>query len=70
MTGRLAGLLLGFAFGIVWATLGFGVVLLCSLLAFVGWLMGGVAQGSINLANIWQDLQGQGHGARGERAPV
>jgi hypothetical protein len=59
MSGSLVGLLIGFALGIIWVLLGFGAVLLCAVLALLGWFIGAVAQGRINLTNVWHSLQEQ-----------
>ena len=57
--GAFVGLMIGFAFGVVWLTLGFGPAVLCLFLAAVGWFIGALFQGRISLANLWHDLQGQ-----------
>jgi hypothetical protein len=53
------GILVGIALGVIWVTLGFGAVVLCGALAFVGWFVGGVAEGRISLSEVMQDLQGR-----------
>lgn len=59
MSGSLIGLLIGLALGIIWVLLGFGAALLCAALALVGWCIGAVAQGKIDLAHLWHSLQEQ-----------
>jgi LytS/YehU family sensor histidine kinase len=59
MSGSLVGLLIGLALGIIWVLLGFGAALLCAVLTLVGWFVGAVAQGKINLTNVWRSLQEQ-----------
>ena len=59
MSGQVAGIFIGIALGVIWITLGFGAVLLCVVLGIVGWVAVGVAQGTIHLGDIMQDLQGR-----------
>jgi hypothetical protein len=59
MSGQVAGIFIGIALGVIWITLGFGAVLLCVLLGIVGWIVVGVAQGTIHLGDVMQDLQGR-----------
>jgi hypothetical protein len=59
MSGQAMGIFVGIALGVIWVTLGFGAVALCALLGFVGWIAVGVAQGSIHLGDVVQDLQGR-----------
>jgi hypothetical protein len=59
MSSRTVGLILGFAVGVVWAVAGFGAALLAGVLAFVGWVIGGVVEGRINVVALWEDLQGR-----------
>jgi hypothetical protein len=59
MSGQVVGILIGIALGVIWVTLGFGAVALCALLGFAGWIVVGVAQGSIHLGDVVQDLQGR-----------
>jgi hypothetical protein len=59
MSGQVVGAFIGIALGVIWITLGFGAVLLCVLLGIVGWIVVGVAQGTIHLGDIMQDLQGR-----------
>lgn len=57
------GLLLGLVFGIVWMWLGFGQAVLIVALGLLGWLIGmavsSIAAGNLNLADIWDDMQGR-----------
>ena len=55
----MAGIFIGIALGVIWITLGFGAVLLCVVLGILGWIVAGVAQGTIHLDDIVQDLQGR-----------
>jgi hypothetical protein len=59
MSGQVAGIFIGIALGVIWITLGFGAVLLCVVLGILGWVVVGVAQGTIHLGDIMQDLQGR-----------
>jgi hypothetical protein len=59
MSGQMAGIFIGIALGVIWITLGFGAVLLCVVLGIVGWFVAGVAQGTIHLGALMQDLQGR-----------
>ncbi|PZW36853.1 hypothetical protein EI42_01039 [Thermosporothrix hazakensis] len=59
MSGRTAGLLFGFGLGVVWMWLGFWPAVLTLILGVIGWLIGGVAEGKVNLADVWSDLQGR-----------
>jgi hypothetical protein len=59
MSGQLAGIFIGIALGVIWITLGFGAVLLCVVLGIAGWVVAGVAQGTIHVGDVLQDLQGR-----------
>lgn len=59
MTAHTLGLVLGFALGVVWVAFGFGAALLVAVLAFIGWLIGGIVEGRINVVTLWEDLQGR-----------
>jgi hypothetical protein len=59
MIGQIVGAVIGIALGVIWITLGFGAVLLCVVLGIVGWIVAGVAQGTIHLGDVVQDLQGR-----------
>lgn len=63
MSGQIAGAVIGIALGVVWVTLGFGALLLCVVLGILGWFVAGVAQGTIHVGDILQDLQGRRHEA-------
>jgi hypothetical protein len=55
----MAGVVIGIALGVIWITLGFGALLLCVVLGIAGWVVVGVAQGTIHLRDVMQDLQGR-----------
>ncbi|HEX3269252.1 MAG TPA: hypothetical protein VHR15_01290 [Ktedonobacterales bacterium] len=59
MSAQVVGIFIGIALGVIWITLGFGAVLLCVVLGIVGWVVAGVAQGTIHLGDVLQDLQGR-----------
>ncbi len=59
MSARVKGLAIGLVFGIMWAAFGFGAALLAGFLAITGWLVGGMVEGRINIAEVWDDLQGR-----------
>jgi hypothetical protein len=59
MSAQMVGIFIGIALGVIWITLGFGAVLLCVVLGIVGWFVAGVAQGTIHVGDIIQDLQGR-----------
>jgi hypothetical protein len=59
MSGQMAGIFIGIALGVIWITLGFGAVLLCVVLGILGWVVAGVAQGTIHFGDVMQDLQGR-----------
>ncbi len=48
------GLILGLVLGYLWLTRGFGFALLLGVLALVGWLIGKVISGEINLEAVRQ----------------
>jgi hypothetical protein len=59
MTPRLISMMLAFGLGVVWVVAGFGAALLVAVLTALGWLIGGVIEGKINLVTLWEDLQGR-----------
>ena len=59
MTPRVVALFVGLVLGIVWMTLGFGAAFLTGTLALVGWFIGSLIEGTINLADVWRSLQGR-----------
>ena len=59
MPASVIGIFIGLVLGIVWMALGFGAVLLTGLLALIGWFIGGVVEGRINVVELWNDLQGR-----------
>ncbi|GAC1556338.1 MAG: hypothetical protein NVS2B7_31940 [Herpetosiphon sp.] len=46
------GLILGLVLGYLWLTRGFGFAVLLGVLALLGWLVGKLVSGEINLAAI------------------
>jgi hypothetical protein len=62
-SARTIGLAVGAMLGIVWAWLGLGAVLLVGVLAIAGWFIGGVVggatEGTVNLGDVWNDLRGR-----------
>ena len=64
MSGKVIGLLVGLVLGIVWMWLGFGAAVLVGFLGLVGWGIGWfvsrVTQGTVNVADLWQELLGRG----------
>jgi hypothetical protein len=59
MSGQQVGIFIGIALGVIWITLGFGAVLLCVVLGIAGWIVAGVALGTIHVGDVLQDLQGR-----------
>jgi hypothetical protein len=59
-SARTIGLLLGFAFGVVWMWLGFGAAVLAGLLGLLGWFVASVAAsaaaGHVDLGTLWNDM--------------
>ncbi len=58
-SARTLGLLLGFAFGVVWMWLGFGPAVLAGVLGLLGWLVASVlasTAGHMDLETLWNDL--------------
>lgn len=57
------GLMIGLVLGIVWMWLGFGPMLLTAALGLLGWLVGAVvgrvAAGELNVADLWGILLGR-----------
>ncbi|HEX6540741.1 MAG TPA: hypothetical protein VF040_03225 [Ktedonobacterales bacterium] len=60
LSPRTTGLLVGFAFGVVWMWLGFGPAVLAGFLGLLGWFVGSVvasaASGRLDLATFWNDV--------------
>jgi len=59
MTPRVIGIGVGLVLGIVWISLGFWAALLAGGLALAGWFAGSLIEGTINLADLWNDIQGR-----------
>jgi uncharacterized membrane protein YqaE (UPF0057 family) len=59
MSARMMGIAIGFGFGVVWIALGFGAAVLAVVLALLGWFIGAVIEGKIDLSAVWYDLQGR-----------
>lgn len=63
MSGKFIGLFVGLILGIVWMWLGFGAAVLVGFLGLIGWCIGWfvsrVARGSVNVADLWRELQGR-----------
>ncbi len=56
---RTTGLLVGFAFGVVWMWLGFGPAVLAGFLGLLGWLVASVVANAAehtDLETLWNDL--------------
>ncbi len=62
MSARVIGIVVGLVLGIVWTSLGFGAAVLTGILALIGWFIGGVVEGRINVVDVWNDLQGRRRG--------
>lgn len=59
MTPRVVAIAIGLVLGIVWMSLGFGAALLTGGLAFVGWFVGSLIEGTIHFTDVWNVLQGR-----------
>ncbi len=59
VSSRTVGMLVGLVLGIVWVAFGFGAALLCAGLAFLGWLIAGIATGTVSLPDIISELRGR-----------
>lgn len=62
MSARVIGIAVGLVLGIVWMSLGFGAAILTGVLALIGWFIGSVVEGRVNVAEVWNDLQGRRRG--------
>jgi uncharacterized protein YcfJ len=63
MTPRVIGIGVGLALGIVWMSLGLGAAVLTGVLALAGWFVGSLIEGTINITDVWNAIQG------GRRSP-
>ena len=59
MTPRVIGIGVGLVLGFVWMSLGFWAAVLTGGLALVGWFVGSLIEGTINIVDLWNDLQGR-----------
>ena len=58
MTPRVIGIGVGLVLGFVWMSLGFWAAVLTGGLALVGWFVGSLIEGTINVVDLWNDLRG------------
>ena len=58
MTPKVIGTGVGLVLGIVWMSLGFWAAVLTGGLALVGWFVGSLIEGTINIVDLWNDLRG------------
>jgi hypothetical protein len=59
MTPRVVAIGIGLVLGIVWMSLGFGAAVLSGGLALVGWFVGSLIEGTINITDLWNAIQGR-----------
>lgn len=59
MTPRVIGIGVGLALGIVWMSLGLGAAVLTGVLALAGWFIGSLIEGTINITDVWNAIQGR-----------
>ncbi len=59
MTPRVIGIGVGLILGIVWMLVGFWATVLVGGLALTGWFVGSLIEGTINVADLWNDIQGR-----------
>jgi uncharacterized protein YcfJ len=59
MTPRVIGIGVGLALGIVWMSLGLGAAVLTGVLALAGWFVGSLIEGTINITEVWNAIQGR-----------
>jgi hypothetical protein len=59
MTPRVVAIGIGLVLSIVWMSLGFGAALLTGGLALVGWFVGSLIEGTINIPDLWNAIQGR-----------
>lgn len=62
MSARVIGIAVGLVLGIVWMSLGLGAAVLTGVLALIGWFIGGMVEGRVNVIEVWNDLQGRRRG--------
>jgi uncharacterized membrane protein len=58
MSPRVIGIGVGLALGFVWMSLGFWAAVLTGVLALVGWFVGSVIEGTIDIVDLWNDIRG------------
>ena len=58
MTPRVIGIGVGLVLGIVWMSLGFWAAVLTGGLALVGWFVGSLIEGTINIVDLWNEIRG------------
>jgi hypothetical protein len=59
MTPRVVAIGIGLVLGIVWMSLGLGAAVLTGGLALVGWFVGSLIEGTINITDLWNAMQGR-----------
>jgi len=59
MTPRVVAIGIGLVLGIVWMSLGFGAAVLTGGLSLVGWFVGSLIEGTINITDVWNAIQGR-----------
>ena len=60
MTPRGIGIGVGLAVGYVWMSLGFWAAVLTGGLALLGWFVGSLIEGTINIVDVWNAIRGGG----------
>ena len=58
MSPRVIGIGVGLVLGFVWISLGFWSAVLTGGLALVGWFVGSLIEGTINIVDLWNDIRG------------
>ena len=58
MTPKVIGIGVGLVLGFVWMSLGFWAAVLTGGLALVGWFVGSLIEGTINIVDLWNDIRG------------
>ena len=64
MTPRVIGIGVGLVLGFVWMSLGFWAAVLTGGLALVGWFVGSLIEGTINIVDVWNAIRGGGRSLR------
>ncbi|HEU5379035.1 MAG TPA: hypothetical protein VFV38_26730 [Ktedonobacteraceae bacterium] len=63
ISAKSMGVVIGFAFGVIWMTLGVGPAFICAAIAVggnaIGWVIDGFIEGRLNVSNIWSGAQSQ-----------